>query len=76
MKFELKHCQTFKEAEDLAGNGWDLVSVLPGAGFYFKREKLWDPSQDAIDSMRKAGDEAVEKAILEDYRKRGRKRKS
>jgi hypothetical protein len=37
MKFELKHCQTFKEAEELAGNGWDLVSVIPSAGFYFKK---------------------------------------
>lgn len=66
MRFELKHCQTFSEAEVLAGNGWELVSVIAGAGFYFKK-----PVEDAPEPQKSP---PVYKAIADDYRSR-KKRK-
>jgi hypothetical protein len=86
MKWELKHTEKFKEAEELAASGWDLVSVT-NFGFYFKRpfryfeatfggavcrpeEAQIDPTSDYIRDARKAGDEAMDKAILKNHRKR------
>lgn len=52
MKNELKKCEKWEEAQLLAADGWELVTVLPGVGFYLQKKKK-DALKDKARPLRK-----------------------